>query len=54
MLLFKLRWSKIGLVSLDTPENRRLWILLIFVQNECEQLKHKQTLKQALKIGEAI
>ena len=44
MLLVEVRWSKIAVVSLDTHGESRLYILLIFVQNACDQLRHKQTL----------
>ena len=54
MLLVQVREFKIGLVSLDTRKNSRLQILLIFVQNTCDQLKYKQILKYARKVHAAM
>ena len=54
MLLVQVRGSKIQLVSLDTPENSRLYILLIFVQNTCGQVIYKQTLKHAREMRVAM
>ena len=54
MFLVEVWGSKIGLVSLDIPENYRLKVLLIFVQNACGQIKHKQILKHARKMYAAM
>ena len=43
MLLVQVRKSKIELISFDAPEDSRLNILLIFVQNERRYLKYVLT-----------
>ena len=54
MLLVEVWRSKIGFIFFGKPENSRLYILFIFVQNACGQLKYKQTLKQANKMHAAM
>ena len=54
VLFVEVRESKIRLVSLNTLENSHLFILLIFVQNACDQLKHKQILEHARKMPVSI
>ena len=54
VLFVEVREPKIRLVSLNTLENSRLFILLIFVQNACDQLKHKQILEHARKMPVSI
>ena len=54
LLLVEARGSMVGLASLDTPENSCLYIMLIFVQNACDQLKHKQTLKHTCPMHPAM
>lgn len=54
MLLIEVWECKTGLVFLDPPENSCLYILLNFVQNACDQLKYKQTLKHARKMYAAM
>ena len=49
MILVEMWGSKVGLVSLGTPDNSRLWILLIFLRNACGQLKYNQKLKNTRK-----